>query len=177
MPSKNRDLIKESVFKMALRYGMEKQAERLKLLVDDLDELKLHPNEIDKLLKIATQNNRFFPTLADILQPLQKSKEIEQEAEVDNAWDWFLANAFNPYKKLPDWAYTIKRHLGWSRIESCLSKNIPFVEKEFRELYKRKSDGLLHVHGDDRNWEKIGHTWALLPQGQFNDEEECLELI
>ncbi len=177
MPSNNdRELISQYVLKMAIAYGAKETENRLKVYVDYLVDQKIKPVQVRVLVEKAIKECKFFPTIAEILQPLREAQEEERESEIDAAWSWFLANAFNPYTKLPGWAVTIKKHLGWSRVESCYSRDVPFVEKEFRALYKRNSEGCLQSYEDGRNWEKIGSTWALSQGYQFDNGEASLEL-
>jgi len=76
-------------------------------------------------------------------------------------WQYFQDFAFSPYNKLEDWAYDIKKTIGWQRIESLHAINLVWLKKEFIEAATRQINGEIEVIGDQRKWTQIGNTLCL----------------
>ena len=162
-----RKLIRAVVAAMYSSYRIDplvpKNKIAVNILTDDLMDTQLDFECMSGLIKIAKQKCAFCPVLADIIQPMREEQTNKEHSDIDKCWIWFKSHAFNPVQKLPDWAYTIRKHLGQSRLAACTDRDIPFVEKQFRELMLRYMANEIEPQSDKGGWKKVGNSWMLMP--------------
>jgi hypothetical protein len=172
-----RDNLKALVLNLFVSYEKEDNVNRIRSYVDDLAEMNLDIKTVDCLLKTARQNNKYLPTICEIISPLMEKINNNSENDISEKWEFFLSKAFSPYNKLDDWAYTIKKRIGWGRVENATNNDVPWIKKEFYELYKQVRSEKLELLSDNRNWKLIGDTWALMPATNLSSISNELKKI
>ena len=107
------------------------------------------------------RKNKDAPTPSDIMSILISKEDKKINKEIDIKWQYFLDFAFSPYSKLDDWAYDVKKTLGWERINKCHASDLIWIKKEFSEYVTRQIKGEVDVIGDQRKWSRIGNSLCL----------------
>ena len=161
--SQYRDEVKSLVLRSFLRCGQEEKVQRMTILTDDLVEKNIPLDDLRVAFDLHAQKSAFVPTMSDILNLFQSKMEDEMQREIAEKWVYFLENALHPLSKIEDWAFSARQEIGDSRCYSATAADIPWIKKEFVEIVKMQITGKLKISGDDRNWVRIGGSWAIMP--------------
>lgn len=158
-----RETIKALTIKAFEAYGQESQLNRMQIMIDMLDESSATEFEIGNAFKAHMQEGVFVPTIADILSRCGKGDE-------EDFLSRFRTQALSVYREkvVDDDVYTVKMILGAARCESCLTKDIQWLEKDALEAFKSVKAGLVQLKHNpalDRV-RPIGNSgsYALLPE-------------
>ena len=164
----SREAIKTIILKLFVSYGQEKQAQRMTVYTDDFCQMGIKPEELNQLITVAKQNCKYLPTIAEIIEPIRQQQETtdleSMEVKVNNRLnDWEAMRPGSPYHQLEPWAYTVKKRLGISRVENATEDEWKWIRKEAKEIIGQLLRGEIEEVEDQRNWKKIGNSWALMP--------------
>jgi len=94
-------------------------------------------NVIEKRIFELIDTSKFFPRIGEILDYStedNKAKNRADEIEFLNRF-WKIARSPYDYDKMDDDIYTIKKIIGFSRIEDCYEKDRPWIDKEYEHEY------------------------------------------
>ena len=158
-----RDEVKSLVLRSFLRCGQEEKSQRMTILTNDLVDKNIPLDDLKIAFDFHAQRSSFVPTISDILKLFQEKMEEDMHSEISDKWVYFLENALHPTAKIEDWAFSARREIGDSRCYSATTADIPWIKKEFVEIVKMQITGKLKITGDDRNWVRIGGSWAIMP--------------
>jgi hypothetical protein len=154
---KYRETISALVLKCFTGYGKQNEIDRMKVLISQINDRSIPVLELSESIKIHEERSVYPPVLADILAPIRNRLDSQNNREIQNKWDYFVKNAFNPYEshKLESWAKEVKSKIGNWRIDNAVKTDMVWIKKEFEDLLK--IDNCLHldkIASSDRH--KIG---------------------
>lgn len=113
-------------------------------ILKDYDEQTM-VNRIEQIINNRTRKEG-FPMPADIINAGIADDIIKMEQD----WQIFLDNMCNNYKftPIPDWVYTIKKHLGEKRCEDVTDDDLHWLKKDFEKIYPMVMRGLIQKIND-----------------------------
>jgi hypothetical protein len=132
------------------------------------EELSAHPPDVlGPLFRKALRTCKFFPTLADILEPLQSVKQAALPEEAGEAWQKVLAIRRKHYN--PDFP----RHLACAMAE--LPERVQRAARAAGVFREFESTDDLHTWAKKKfiesylNWNELEENQFLLPEGEMKN--------
>jgi hypothetical protein len=99
------------------------------------------------------------PTIAEILQ-----SNTQNTADYEQAWQEFKKTCCNNYKfePIPDWVFTMKKHIGVYEVEEMTEESEKWVKKEFLRIIPSLRSGNIKTISEGVVYEQIGNTTILI---------------
>jgi len=146
---------------------------------------KLKESGIDEQFIVNSINNliytwkpeygRKLPSIAEIIGV---NKEAQNTADYEQAWQEFKKTCCNNYKfePIPDWVFTMKKHIGVYEVEEMTEESEKWVKKEFLRIIPSLRSGNLQMLREGVVYEQIGNTTILLEEKNKLINEKYLML-
>jgi D-ribose pyranose/furanose isomerase RbsD len=118
-------------------------------LAEKIKNEEISENEALSRLEEIMRTSKWFPTLAEILECTEEELEVE--------WLEFKATMNNNlrYEVIPDLQYTIKKELGLQRCNDITTDQLPWLKKDFMEVYKLVKKGKIKLQSDPNKGLKL----------------------
>ena len=131
----NKRLFGKAFGELALAFSKEVDEYQGKLYFDNLRDLR--NEDFAKAVKLIIQNNKFFPKIAEIRQVVKNS-----DGDVLEAWNEFRDEIREhgvyslPQFKKPILHQVVRFLGGWQTVSYVERKDMPFLRRDFIEIYK-----------------------------------------
>lgn len=129
---------------IAILFEQFEKGDKKSLIKFYYDVLKEYDEEtIAKRIFKLTISSKFFPKIADILEPYQVTLDTEMEKD----WSIFKETMNNDRKDKPiaNWVFTIRERLGRDRCWDLLEDNLVWFKKDYEKVYPLVKKGIVKL--------------------------------
>ena len=132
--------MKISVFKKGLGelcIAFSKELDKYQVMIYQQNLKSLRNEDFAKAVKFLIQNNKFFPTIAEI-----RSVAMDSQSDVLEAWNTFRQEIRDegwygvPHFKQPILRECLRYLGGWKTVCDVPHREIPFLRRDFERVFK-----------------------------------------
>lgn len=161
---------------LSVAYNKEFTQEQLKVWYEMFKEN--NSEEFKIAIKRIINTNKYLPSIAEIKSEIALIKNKELQLDPEEEWELVL-KAVRKWGKLDNISFnkitqdTI-RAIGQNRLEYIETSQIPFIKKEFIDIWLSKRDGIEHYSIQNKN--TLSYKEQLMLEQKEIDKQCLLEM-